>query len=322
MPSNRPESLREFLEAWESLFKQHDVKLFVVQDTDEPWDFDTPVEFEARSRKQVPGFIPVGTDMIRSWGMYLAWRHHAPYVLTLDDDVRPISDFDPFEAYEQEFERGSVSSRFLSVGALTTSDLQLRGFPYRERKRAKVAIQYGGWNGVLDFDAATQLSAQPGTAFFRHIVMPVPRGVPVTTCIMNAAWRVEYTPIMWQLPMLHGKYNRFGDIWSGLFQKRVLDILGDVMLVNGRASVEHERASDPIKNLEREQPGIYFNEQIADVVFDSDMPSQGAFGARIEEQDIATIYRCVTDWASSIFPPDYRYHFLSARDQWLALFDV
>jgi len=261
----------------------------------------------------MPSFIPTGTDMIRSWGMYQAWLGDAPYVLTLDDDVRPIPGWDPFEAYEEAFEQGSVASRFLSVGALTTSHQQMRGFPYRDRASAKVAIQYGGWDGVLDYDAATQLVTQPENGFFADVVMPVPRGVPVTTCIMNAAWRREYTPIMWQLPMLDGKYNRFGDIWSGLFQKRVLDVLGDVMVVNGKATVRHERASNPITNLEREQPGVEINETLADVVFsDEDVEWDGP---------LVDAYRIVTNRAAFRgFSPDYRKHFLYARDAWLELF--
>ena len=79
---------------------------------------------------------------------------------------------------------------------------------------------------------------------------------------MNCAFRRDVTPIMWQLPLLEGRYNRWGDIWSGLIQKRVLDAVGEVMVINGRASVVHRRASDPLVNLEREAPGIPFNETL------------------------------------------------------------
>jgi hypothetical protein len=79
---------------------------------------------------------------------------------------------------------------------------------------------------------------------------------------MNCAFRRDVTPIMWQLPLLEGRYNRWGDIWSGLIQKRVLDAVGQVMVINGRASVVHQRASDPHANLEREAPGVPFNETL------------------------------------------------------------
>ena len=308
--------MKEFLNAWAPLFRKHDVKLTVVWDLDEmPYAAldGYGLTWHAMAREHVAPFIPVGTDMIRSWGFYQAWLDGSEYILTLDDDVRPGYN-DPFEAYEQAFRRGAPLSRFLDVGALTSSGAQMRGFPYRDRKRVKVQVQYGGWSGVLDYDAATQLSTQPGENHtFSHVgVLPVPKGAPVTTCIMNCAFRREFTPAMWQLPMWHGKYNRFGDIWSGLFQKRVLDIIGEAMVLNNSAIVRHERASNAIVNLEREQPGVALNEQLADVVFDPALV--------VGTDTLANIYRYVTDWASAIFPGEYRTHFQWARDQWLELF--
>jgi len=289
------------VDAWSPVFAMHDVEMFTIVDR----DGERPAD--------MPDWIPTGTDMIRSWGIYKAWASGSKYTLTLDDDVRPIVGCDLLAEYERVFDAGAVCSPFLSVGALTTSDQQMRGFPYAQRKPAPVAVQYGGWNGVLDYDAATQLATNPRAEYFKLVTMPVPRGAAVTTCIMNAAWRSEYAPIMWQLPMLEGRYNRFGDIWSGLFQKRVLDIVGAAMVINGDATVVHERASDPIKNLEREQPGIYYNEILAGAVFDRDMPLE-------DDRSLSAVYRAVTDWASAIFPGPYRAHFLKARDGWLELF--
>lgn len=165
---------------------------------------------------------------------------------------------------------------------------------------------------MLDYDAPTQLANVNPVESFHPVVLPVPRGCAVTTCIMNAAWRTEYAPIMWQLPLdAHGRFNRFGDIWSGLFQKRVLDTLGKVMVINGKASVRHERASDPLANLEREAPGIPVNEEMWGAL-DGPFTSGGS---------IAAMFQSVTDRASYIFEDDdYAAHFLNARDEWLALF--
>ena len=211
----------------------------------------------------MPFWMPRRTDMIRSFGFYEAWQDGSDYTLTLDDDVRPRQGVDLFAEYEKAFERPSYCSEYFNVGDLTTDGGALRGFPYRDRKRAHVAVQYGGWNGVLDYDAASQLVRMPHAGNeFAPVCIPVPKGTPVTTCIMNAAFRTEFTPLMWQLPMVNGLYNRFGDIWSGLLQKKILDAFGLVMLINGAASVYHDRASDPIANLEREAPGIRVNETL------------------------------------------------------------
>ena len=298
VPTNRREQYEKvFYPAWKPLFEKHDVQLFPVFDEPKTW-------------RKLPWFIPRRTDMIRSWGFYEAWKAGSEYTLTLDDDVLPRGDV--FAAYEYEFERPSVCSPYLSVGSLTTSSLQMRGFPYGDRAGARVAVQYGGWEGVLDYDAATQLACStPSYECFSSVVLPVPHGVPATTCIMNAAHRTELAPLMWQLPMLDGKFNRFGDIWSGLIQKKFLDLTGEVMLVNGRASVKHQRASNAFANLEREAPGCEINETLWD--------SLGAVDG-FEFAGNSATYRAITSVFASVFPEDYAQRFLLARDEWLELF--
>ena len=313
------------MEAWDTLFTRHGVEVFVVCDAEsaEPfmrgWTSRVPDPRESPDYyadtgayappsqyptyfawPDIPDFIPRKTDMIRSWGIYQAWKSGTTYTLSLDDDVRP--DGDLFAAYEEVFDAGAVCSPYLDVGALTSFDGQLRGFPYRDREPAEVAVQYGGWQGVLDFDAQTQLDRQPGADHrFAPIVLPVPRGAAVTGCIMNCAWRTSYARLMWQLPLYEGRYNRFGDIWSGLFQKKVLDQLGKVMVINGKASVLHKRASDPHANLERERPGIPLNEDL---------------WARLVSP------RYESDPHSFFFVRDKPYadHFRKCREQWLNLF--
>jgi len=307
VPSNREAQIESFMQAWLPLFRKHQAAVYVV------WDgpLSTRCTAATFTWEDIPDFIPRQTDMIRSWGIFQAWRSSRKhtYTLSLDDDVLPEGD--PFEAFEEVFSAGAPCSDYLDVGALTSYDGQLRGFPFRDRQRSEVAIQYGGWHGVLDFDAPTQLATQPGEHRFADVVLPVPRGAAVTGCIMNCAWRTEYAPIMWQLPLdSQGRFNRFGDIWSCLFQKRVLDALGKVMVVNGKASVRHERASDPIANLERETPGVRLNEGLWRRTYDY-------------SEDMTKCYRHVTNRAVAYLSQDdlqYARHFIACRDKWLALF--
>jgi hypothetical protein len=143
--------------------------------------------------------------------------------------------------------------------------------------------------------------------------MPVPRYAPVTGCIMNAAWRTEYAKIMWQLPLYDGKFNRFGDIWAGLFAKKVLDAEGSVMVINGEASVRHGRASNPIANMTREGPGIPLNEDL-----------WGSLVGWPLDGDLEKKYVMATDGAFKFFKAfdhEYALHFRVARDEWVKLFD-
>jgi hypothetical protein len=158
---------------------------------------------------------------------------------------------------------------------------------------------------VLDYDAPTQLAGVKENESFHPVVMPVPRYAPVTGCIMNAAWRTEYAKIMWQLPLYAFNYNRFGDIWAGLFAKATLDQLGDVMVINGEAPVRHERASNPIANMTREGPGIPVNENLWEHLGGGN-------------------YESITDSAFHYFKNhdhEYALHFRVARDEWVRLFD-
>lgn len=247
--------------------------------------------------------------MIRSWGFYVAYKNlDCQYVLTLDDDVVPVDD--PFIQYEIGFAMGTYS-KYFSVGALTDSNLQMRGFPYKDRGFAPVGVQYGGWSGVLDYDAATQLSLPRGKQNFEKIIMPVPVGIPTTCCIMNVAFSAELTPIMWQLTMLEGRYNRIGDIWSGLFIKKTLDAIGQVMLINGKAQVIHDRASDPYNSLQKEAPSVWLNDELWDNL------------ATPTTSDMLKAYEEVVESALKFFhehDPEYAKQMSKDFGKWLKLF--
>ena len=130
-PSNRPDRLAAFKEAWLPIFARHEATLLVVEDAPEP---SNPLHY---SWRDLPDWFPRRTDMIRSFGFWQAWAQGADYVLSLDDDVLP--DTDLFSAYEREFESRHPYSPYLSVGSFTGTDLQMRGFPYANRA-ATVAV--------------------------------------------------------------------------------------------------------------------------------------------------------------------------------------
>lgn len=292
IPTNRPDRFREWADAWAPLVDRHQAHVFVCEDLDEPAlgsFFGTTV----LRRPDWPWWVPRGTDMCRSWGMVHAYRSGAEFILSLDDDVAPIGDV--FAAYEDVFDKGAVCSPYFDVGALTSFDGQMRGFPYSHRWRRPIGLQAGGWSGVLDFDARTQLGLDPARRdVFSETVIAVPRGAAMTVCAMNMAWRREYTPLMWQGALLDGRHNRWGDIWAGLVAKQAMDAENVAVVVNGRAQVRHERASDPAVNLEREAPGVAINEQAWNSLWDA-------------------------MWAHD---PEFAQHWSRCRAAWLAEFDA
>jgi hypothetical protein len=314
--------MRAFLNSWGHWFTKHQVTLVVMWDLPKVPDalrgmtHSEPIH-ELCWKDLTTKYIPTKTDMIRSFAFKWAYDNiEAPYFITLDDDVRPNMFDEVFTEYERVFNEDSTLSCYFDVGAMTTSGLQMRGYPYKDRVKREVAVQYGGWNGVLDYDAATQLAVPQEDHYFNGQVMPMPKGAAVTCCIMNTAWRREYTPIMWQLPMLDGRYNRVGDIWSGLFIKKTLDALNKVMVINGAATVEHRRASNPYNSLIKEAPSVWLNDNLWDNLSNPE--------EELTEVTMIDAYKNVTDSAIAFFAEhdkEYAKHFEKARDEWLKLWN-
>jgi hypothetical protein len=335
VPSNRPEEMQKFLHAWASIFFKHNIKLVIMWDLPEiPANindhFGEETTFLCWKDVEDSGlsYIPRKTDMIRSFAFWWAYNNtDAKYFLTLDDDVRPLdwskwidsadgkhpSVGDIFEEYEKVFIEGEHLSEYFSVARMTTTPMrtEMRGYPYKDRVVRPVAVQYGGWWGTLDYDAATQLSEPREPQQFALQTMPVPKGAACTCCIMNCAWQRKYTPIMWQLPMLDGRYNRVGDIWSGLFIKKTLDSVGAVMVINGKASVLHERASNPYNSLVKEAPSVWINDNLWEAISE---PPPSSCGEHFE-----VVYWWFTESAIEYFEKhdkEYADHFRKARDEW------
>lgn len=311
VPSNRQDKLSDWIVAWRDSFRKaaREPLLVVVWDGDEIIRRAWPFELIWADWLTIPEWIPRRTDMVRSWGIWLAAQAGAEYCVTLDDDVRPWPGVDLLGEYERVFEAGAVVSDYLDVGALTTSGRQMRGFPHGQRERRPVAIQYGGWDGVMDYDARTQLDGAPMDCGFSDVVLPVPRGVAVTGCAMNMAWQTRYAPLTWQLPVLEGVgYRRYGDIWAGLIAKRTCDAADLAVVVNGRASVKHQRASDPEKNLEIELAGEEPNERLWQHL--GRLPS----GLSVD-----AIYAEYLTRFAHLFDPEYTDVVINAATSWLAL---
>ena len=134
----------------------------------------------------------------------------------------------------------------------------------------------GIWKYPADLDGETQLHNPEFRSNLRDFSSPIPQGMYYSMCGMNIAFNREITPIMYQLLMGIDKYgiDRFGDIWSGLFSKKILDLMGDYVFF-GKPCVEHLRASDPYVNKHKEKKGKEINESLWTIV--RDMEISGGF---------------------------------------------
>lgn len=258
VPTIRPESWKLFIEAWEPLFKKHQVGLFKVDDSGE-WPmvvYNVPEQtneiFKASGK-----WLFNKSDCCRNAGFYTAYRWGADIIISLDDDVYPVGD--PIHDHINALSM-SVSPTWMS----TAQDWRVRGIPVGGEKWP-VMLSHGVWNGVPDFDAPTQF-LNPDVKDIAFNKTNIPKGALFPLCAMNFAFRRELMPYVYQAPM--GKRlaefdlpvgDRFADIWSGVVLKRWMDTQG-YAAVTGYATIYHSRASNVFANMKKESIFMELNE--------------------------------------------------------------
>ena len=268
IPSNRSVSLSAWLLAWRPFPWDDTIVVF----DDKAWDGDRDLllhtganlvldwshadDMEKEARGLVVPLFSRRDSAIRCLGFLEAVRRGAQVVLTLDDDCLPR--VGPKAFLNQHVH--NLSGR--DVWASTVPGMRTRGLPYRlPRDDRPVALSMGLWSGHPDQDAACQLR-EPVTGF------EPPPGVRLMhpdqlfpLCGMNLAFRRELLPAMYFPFMGEGSpYARFDDIWCGLVSQTVCATLGWGVVV-GEPHVRHARASDPMRNLVKEAPGVAAHEQ-------------------------------------------------------------
>jgi hypothetical protein len=253
LPSIRPEMVNAFKEAWKPIFEKHNVELVVVYDGDEPKLVHGDNEFSVNDvMGEYSDVIFNKNDGIRNLGFaYVAKTlPDVKYVFTTDDDCFPVGD-----TIEDHL---NILGKDVSVSWISTASEYMRGFPYGIRSEARVVLSHGVWDGIKDYDAATQLvNGNKDASFYRG---PIPKGIYFPMCIMNVMFDVLLLPWMYQFPMGPSVgLDRFADIWSGIEVKRAID-QNCLAAVTGYSRVYHKRASNIFVNLQKEAKGIQLNE--------------------------------------------------------------
>jgi hypothetical protein len=241
--------------------------------------------------------IPHRTDACRSFGYLVAGLWGADVIITFDDDNYPLSS--PEKVYDyignhdivnfhlSGSEVSSPNRWFNPIDLLAMEPnkrLFARGFPYTRRSDdvkytykdayGKVAMNIGLWTVNPDVDALTVLSegslnGLPKTRAVSligpdHLMLSNGTFAPLNTA--NTAYSRELLPIIYdtfqgaQVGEL--KIDRFGDIWSNLFIKKILDKMG-TKVVLGAPLVEHLREPrDTFVDFQKEFWGIIISEKL------------------------------------------------------------
>lgn len=271
VPTIRPEKIKDFMVAWHDQFEEYNVNLIIVNDGERPtvdvynlfrevcnystriWDLDIGKILDRKYRAMISNF----NSSVRNLGFIVAKKLNADVIVTLDDDTLPSGDTigDHLKALEMSVPVSWISTTLVND---RQSDY-MRGFPYEIRSERPVMLSHGVWTGVPDRDAPTQLlvGANKPVEFYKG---PIPENIYFPFCGMNVAFKIEALPYVYYAPVGQFKgAERFDDIWGGIPMKKDFDYM-KWAIVSGYATVRHERASDPYKNLEREVIGIRENE--------------------------------------------------------------
>lgn len=261
-----------FLKAWKNSFSE--CNLIIVEDNPEK-----NVELPVIKTKSIIHFSwkeideSLGKDSwiisrrnagIRSFGFLKAYELGADIIITIDDDCYPV---------ENNFIEKHISNLNFKLPRNwintypNTNYLYTRGIPYKNRNKISVVISHGLWSGSIDLDAKTEIKLKnkmSGKAYL-DLRQIIPFNYYYPMCSMNLAFKKEITPLMF-FPMMgqnpegeRWKYNRFDDIWAGIFSKKIMDHL-NLGVINGSPFIEHRRASNVSENLYKEKEGMKINE--------------------------------------------------------------
>ncbi|MFB6281308.1 MAG: alpha-1 4-glucan-protein synthase [Haloferacaceae archaeon] len=239
--------------------------------------------------------IPEASHAQTSFGLLYLWANGFEYGVFIDDDTRPMEEWDFFGrhlrnlAYDGPVEVVESDERWVNVLYQNHGEhgLYPRGYPYgamdetvttREGRATDVVASQGLWTNVPDLDAARILNDGDleGQARTRTTAddygeeFVVESGNYLTVCSMNLAFEREVVPAFYQLPMDDNAWDvgRFDDIWSGVFLKRAADVMGKQVL-SGYPLCRHDKAPRPtFDDLRAEAPALELNEHLWRVIDD------------------------------------------------------
>jgi len=231
--------------------------------------------------------IPYNSDNRRNIGYLIAAERGAEMIVSIDDD-NYVREEDYLAGHQivgttQTLKTAKSSNNWFNVCSMLKTEpnrtIYPRGFPYSKRWKddcqftastGRVVINAGLWLGDPDVDAITNLSEPIKTvAMDSEQVMLAPGTfAPINT--QNTAFHRDVLPCYYYIRMgtqIDGyTLDRYGDIWCGLFAKKVIDRIGD-RVAFGHPLTDHRRnVHDLFKDLQNELWGMILTDKLVRVI--------------------------------------------------------
>jgi reversibly glycosylated polypeptide/UDP-arabinopyranose mutase len=262
IPSNRDAQLQEFFDAWHASGQADWDCVILSEDSDTkrmqprcPWPLHHTAHDDVYAKLGNDAWIiSRGDSARRCFGFLVAAERGAEWILTLDDDCRPVPGAPPICAAHLAAMRSHAVCQ-------PTAGMRTRGLPYRQLGTVESKLNMGLWRGNADVDGPTGLTPQPYFTPPAGSQFANPR-LRYPLCGMNLFFHRSLLPALYFPLMGEGQpYRRFDDIWCGWLLQKLAEHCG-ISWSFGEPFIEHVRASDPFKNLVAEAPGIVVNETI------------------------------------------------------------
>jgi hypothetical protein len=265
-----------------------------------------------RTYERYLSVIPKRCHAETSFGFLVAWEEGADIVIELDDDVLPVNGYNLIRDHISNLFNNSatiVLSRHKWYNVLenlivegSAEPIFPRGHPYSPQARLmdytftvgdeECILNMGLWLGHPDLDALTILYHRglngrchlKGIGLRRRKVI-VGKGTYFAICSMNTAFKSNIIPAFYQLYMNYLGIDRFDDIWSGVFIKKIADHLGDKVSIGAPLVYHDKRSRNTFKDLRAELEGIVINEVLWKIV-DS---------VKLEQNDYFSCYEELAD---------------------------
>jgi hypothetical protein len=247
--------------------------------------------------------IPYNSDNRRNIGYLLAIEKGAEIVISIDDDNYPTEE-DFYEAHSTVGANvrlravSSVNGWFNPCSMLEMSGgrtIYPRGFPFSRRWKdritsnhsaGRIVLNMGLWLGTPDADAITHLNEPVTIKGLKSEQLMLAPGTfcPINT--QNTAFHRDVLPCYYYVLMgaeVGGlKLDRYGDIWSGYFAKKVIDQVGDRVSI-GKPLTDHRRnVHDLFKDLKAELYGMIMTERLVEFLEPLDLTAKTYSDAYLE----------------------------------------
>lgn len=237
--------------------------------------------------------IPQRCHAETSFGFLIALEELADFVIELDDDVYPIEGYDLIDHHIENLKESRafhVSSDGRWYNTLDNLELSSdrckifpRGHPYSKETRVckyyweeldcDSVLNMGLWLGNPDLDALTIIAqgGLDGRCDVKSIRIIKPRIIVAASnffsvCSMNTAFRSKIIPAFYQLYMKYMGIDRFDDIWSGIFLKKIADHLGEKLSLGLPPVYHSKRPRSSFRDLKVELEGMVLNEKLWKIV--------------------------------------------------------